>query len=338
MHGAQETVSKPLSERAREAMAVRHLSQRTVKSYLHWMRRYHQFNGSRDPTRFGPERVGEFIVSLVSDGSVSASTQNQAISALVFLYRSVLGMEMPALDEVVRAKRTRALPVVLSRPEVAELLSKMSDPTRLMAMLLYGSGLRLMECCQLRIKDIDIERRTISIRCGKGGRDRATMFPSSATDLVRMQVAAVTSQHERDLTKGAGWVDLPGHLGKKLPGAGRSLSWQWLFPATRTYKHDETNEVRRHHLHETVVQQAVGRAAVTAGLLKRATCHTLRHSFATHLLEDGYDIRTVQELLGHADVSTTMIYTHVLDRGPSVIRSPLDRLPVYRPAELYRSA
>jgi len=311
---------------AREAMTTRHLSPRTIKSYLYWMRRYHEFNQRRDPMQFGPERVAAFITRLANDEKVAASTQNLATSAIVFLYRNVLGLELPALDDVARARRVQRLPEVLSRSDVSALLGKLDGTPALMATLLYGSGLRLMECCTLRIKDIDVDNRLVHVRQGKGGKDRLTMLPARAAEPLRRQFATVRDLHERDLQEGAGWVDVPAGIRLKYPRANRTLSWQWVFPATRRYRHEESGEHRRHHLHETVLQQAVSRAAAEAGITKRATCHTLRHSFATHLLEDGHDIRTLQELLGHADVSTTMIYTHVLQRGPSSIRSPADRL------------
>jgi integron integrase len=307
-------------------MRLRHLSPRTEKAYLQWMRRFHEFNGRRDPASLGAEEATAFLSELATGGAVSASTQNQALSAILFLYRHVLEIELPWLDGIVRAHRPVRLPVVLSRGEVAAVLAEMDGTTRLMATLLYGSGLRLLECCRLRVKDIDFGRHRLVVREGKGDKDRYTLLPAEAIAPLRDQLAAVRRRHARDLTRGAGWVGLPGALARKLPEAGRELPWQWVFPASRTYVHEPSGERRRHHLHETVLQHAFRVAVAAAGLTKRATCHTLRHSFATHLLEDGYDIRTVQELLGHADVSTTMIYTHVLDRGPGAVLSPLDRL------------
>ena len=308
-------------------MRLRHLSPRTEEAYLSWMRRYHEFNRRQDPALFGAERVTEFLSLLATEQNVSASTQNQALSALLFLYREVLGLELPWLDEVVRAKRPQRLPVVLSRDEVAAVIHEMVGVPRLMAALLYGSGLRLLECCRLRVKDLDFQRSQLLVREGKGDKDRSTLLPATLHQALRVQVDAARVQHQADLAKGAGWVELPHALERKLPGEGRSWPWQWVFPATRTYVHEETGQIRRHHLHETVVQRAVKDAVRASGIAKRATCHTFRHSFATHLLEDGTDIRTLQELLGHADVSTTMIYTHVLDRGPMGVRSPLDRMP-----------
>src|SRR5207247_642747 len=261
-----------------------------------------------------------FLSSLAQQDHVAASTQNQALSALLFLYRQVLQVEMPWLDNVVRAKRSERLPVVLTREEVRAVIRELQGPPRLMAILLYGAGLRLLECARLRVKDVDFATNQIIVRAGKGDRDRVTMLPAVVKpDLVR-HVEVVRRQHEADLRHGAGWVELPWALARKYPNAGREWAWQWVFPATRIYVDQETGQRRRHHLHESVLQRAVKEAVRRAGIAKRATCHTFRHSFATHLLEDNHDIRTVQELLGHRDVSTTMIYTHVLNRGPGGVR------------------
>ena len=315
-----------LGERVRAALRLRHHSPRTECAYLHWIRRYWTFCHRRDPASLGATEVTAFLTDLAVTHHVAAATQNQALAAILFLYRHVLGQDLPWLDDLVRAARPTHHPVVLSRSEVRAVLDHMTGVPRLMALLLYGAGLRLLECCHLRIKDVDFDRNQITVRRAKGAKDRMTMLPTACKADLAAHLSRVRSQHERDLAAGAGWVELPGSLTIKLPNAGREWPWQWLFPATRHYVHRETGQTRRHHLHETVVQDAVRAAVRAARLGKRATCHTFRHSFATHLLEDGSDIRTVQELLGHANVATTMIYTHVLNRGPSGVRSPVDRL------------
>jgi integron integrase len=293
---------------------------------VHWTKRYIVFHGKRHPAEMGAPEVTEFLTALAVRDKVAASTQNQALSALLFLYRHVLGVELPWLDDLVRAKRPQRLPVVLTREEIRAVLGRLEGVSRLMAIILYGAGLRLLECCRLRIQDVDFATNEIVIRDGKGGKDRMTMLPAAVkTELVR-HVARVREQHQADLRQGAGWVELPGALARKYPNAGREWRWQWIFPATRIYVDRLTGQRRRHHLHESVLQRAVKDAVRAAGIAKRATCHTFRHSFATHLLEEGHDIRTVQELLGHRDVTTTMLYTHVLNRGPAGVRSPADRM------------
>jgi len=254
--------------------------------------------------------------------------QNQAVAALLFLYSHVLKQDLPWLKNLVRSKREPRLPTVLPRHEVASLLAHMQGTPRIMATLLYGSGLRLMECCCLRIADLEMTRGEICVRRGKGSKDRVTILPAAANPALQEHLVRVQDQHNQDLAAGSGWVELPAALGRKLPNAGREWPWQWVFPATRHYRHEPTGQLRRHHLHETVLQRAVRTAARQLNFAHRVTCHTLRHSFATHLLEDGYDIRTVQELLGHSDVATTMSYTHVLNRGAGGVRSPMDRLPL----------
>jgi integron integrase len=311
----------------RRALRVRHYSMRTEKAYCAWIRRFIIYNDKRHPNELGAREVQKFLDHLARDRGVSASTQNQALAALVFLYNDVMAVTLEKQVMLVRAQRPERIPVVLTPGEVTRLLAELSGVPLLMASLLYGAGLRLLECARLRIKDVDFERREIRVHEGKGRKDRLVPLPIALASSLRNHVRQVEQQHSEDLTRGAGCVELPGSLRVKLPNAPREWPWQWLFPATRKYLDPKTNETRRHHLHETVVQRAVRQAAQTARLTKRVSCHTLRHSFATHLLESGYDIRTIQELLGHRDVATTMIYTHVLNRGPLGVRSPLDTLP-----------
>ena len=320
-------VSPPrLLVRVRAAIRTRHYSRRTEDAYIHWIRRFVRFHGMRHPAGLGERDVARFLTSLAVDGGVSASTQNQALSALLFLYDAVLGRPLGFCDGLVRAKGSKRLPVVLTRDEVRAVLGATRGTPALVAALLYGSGLRLLEALQLRVKDVDFGRREIVVRGGKGDRDRVTMLPEVIVAPLGRHLEAVRASHQRDLARGAGRVELPGGIDRKYPRASAEWRWQWVFPATREYVDPATGERRHHHLHETVVQRAVRDAVQRAGITKRATCHSLRHSFATHLLEDGYDIRTVQELLGHRDVSTTMIYTHVLNRGGRGVRSPADRL------------
>jgi integron integrase len=315
-----------LLDRMREALRLRRYSRRTEEAYVAWARRFILFHSKRHPAGLGAPEVTGFLTSLAVDGRVAASTQNQALSALLFLYRDVLETELPWLDGIVRAQRPQRLPVVLTRDEVRAVLQQLEGVPRLMACLLYGAGLRVLECCRLRVQDVDLATNQVLVRGGKGDKDRMTMLPAMAkADLVR-HLAGVRTQHQADLAAGAGWVELPMALARKYPLAGRDWVWHWVFPATRGYDDRETGQRRRHHLHESVLQRAVKQAVWRAGVHKRASPHTLRHSFATHLLEDGHDIRTVQELLGHRDVSTTMIYTHVLNRGPAGVRSPADRM------------
>ena len=325
---AGQNSSRPprLLDRVREANRLRHGSRSTEKSYIGWIRRFILFHGKRHPAEMGGSEVAQFLSSLAVEGRVAASTQNQALSALLFLYRYVLHQELPWLDDVVRARRPKHLPIVLTRDEVRAVISKLDGTPRLMAGLLYGSGLRLLECARLRVQDIDFAMNQIIVRDGKGAKDRVTVLPTVAKEPLTRHLLKVKRQHEADLACGAGWVELPWALARKYPNAGREWPWQWAFPATRFYVDRATGQRRRHHLHESVLQRAVLDAVRRAGLGKRATPHTFRHSFATHLLEDGRDIRTVQELLGHNDVSTTMIYTHVLNRGPAAVTSPADRI------------
>jgi integron integrase len=315
-----------LLERVRERIRIKHYSPSTEKAYVGWIRRFVLFHRKRHPASMGAGEVSAFLNDLANRQDVSASTQNQALSALLFLYREVLGTDLPWLDDLVRAKRPARLPTVLTVAEVQAVLAGIGGTTGLVARLLYGSGLRLMEGLRLRAQDLDLVRREVLVRRGKGQRDRVTMLPARLVAPLSEQLERAKAQHHRDLQGGAGWVELPRALAAKYPHAGREWRWQWVFPATRIYRHADTGERRRHHLHESAVQRAVTGAARAAGLVKRVTCHTLRHSFATHLLEAGYDIRTIQELLGHRDVSTTMIYTHVLNKGGRGVRSPLDEL------------
>ena len=309
----------------RSALRVRHYSGRTEEAYVGWVRRYVDFVGMRHPADVGVSEVSRFLTHLAERGKVSGSTQNQALSALLFLYRDVLGTDIGWLADVVRAKRPHRLPVVLTRDEVRVVLDHLRGVQRLMAGLLYGSGLRLLECVTLRVKDVDVERREITVRAAKGNRDRITILPDRIAHELGPHFEQVRSLHRRDVAAG-GRVPLPDALVRKYPGAGSEWGWQFVFPAARRAVDPRDGAPVRYHVHESVLQRAVREAARRSGLSKRVTCHTFRHSFATHLLEDGYDIRTVQELLGHRDVNTTMIYTHVLNRGGRGVRSPADRL------------
>ncbi|MGH7753304.1 MAG: integron integrase [Gemmatimonadales bacterium] len=315
-----------LLDRVRGAVRTRHDSRRTEKAYVHWIKRSIFFHGKRHPAEMGAAEVTRFLTSLAVEGKVAASTQNQALSALLFLYREGLGQDLPWLDGVVRAKGPQRLPVVLTRAEVRAILQHLQGTPWLMALLMYGAGLRLLECARLRVQDVDFATHQIVVRGGKGNKDRVTMLPAAVKADLARHLQRVKRQHARDLQHGAGWVELPWALARKYPNAGREWAWYRVFPATRIYIDRVTGQRRRHHVHESVLQRAVREAARRAGIAKRATCHTFRHSFATHLLEDNHDIRTVQELLGHRDLATTQIYTHVLNRGPGGVRSPADRL------------
>lgn len=320
-----------LMAQVRSSVRRRGMSRRTEEAYAQWIRRFIQFHGLRHPSTLGSAEVEAFLSHLAVDRDVAASTQNQALSALLFLYRNVLDIELPWLDELVRAKRPPRLPTVMTKQEVARVIDHLDGSKRLMALILYASGLRLLECARLRVKDLDFERQQLVVRGGKGNRDRVTLFPASVQPLLLAHLDEVRKQHEADLAQGAGWVELPDALARKFPNGGKRWSWQWVFPATRRYRHEATGQWRRHHLHETVLQREVPAAARVAGIAKRITCHTFRHSFATHLLEDGYDIRTIQKLLGHRDIRATMVYTHIVDRGPGAVRSPLDTLLLPQP-------
>ena len=315
-----------LLDRVRAALRLRHRSLRTEQAYVGWIRRFIHFHGVRHPDEMGAAEVVEFLSHLAVEGNVAASTQNQALAALLFLYRDVLGRELEGLDTAVRARAPRRLPVVLTREEVRAVLAGLDEEAALVGALLYGSGLRLLECLRLRVKDLDADRRQILVREGKGDRDRATLLPASLAGAIERQLAHARVLFEGDRSAGLPGVALPHAIGRKYPHAGTEWPWQWVFPAPRPSRDPRSRATRRHHLHESRPQRAIRAAAARAGIPKRVTPHTFRHSFATHLLEDGADIRTVQALLGHRDVRTTMIYTHVLDRGPLGVTSPIDRL------------
>lgn len=302
-----------------------HYSPRTEEAYLHWVREFIRFHNRRHPREMGAAEITAFLNDLAVRRRSSASTQNQALCALVFLYRKVLEIEMPALEGLQRAQRPDHLPTVLSRRDVLALLDRLEPPFRLLGEILYGAGLRVNEALSLRVKDVDLERHQITVRRGKGAHDRAALLPTRAREGLRAQIELVRRRHLAELNAGRGEVDLPHALRTKMPDAASSLAWQYLFPASRPCIDPASGRVVLHHLHETALQKAVRDAAEAAQLDKRATCHTLRHSFATHLLEAGTDIRTIQALLGHKDVRTTMIYTHIVDRGPLGVVSPLDR-------------
>jgi integron integrase len=319
-----ESRPKKLLDQVREAIRLKHYSYRTEQTYLGWIRRYILFHNKRHPKDMGAAEVAAFLTHLAVEGNVSASTQNQALSALLFLYRYVLNQELGCLDAV-RAKRSRYLPTVLTRDEVRLVLDNVSGVAGLVIKILYGSGLRLNEGLRLRIKDLDFAQRQIIVRDAKGNESRVTMLPGSLIDSLQSHLETVKRLHQQDLDQGYGSVYLPFALERKHPYADRAWIWQFVFPSPTRSRDPRSHVVRRHHLHESNVQRTVKQAVSRARIAKRVGCHTFRHSFATHLLEDGYDIRTVQELLGHKDVKTTMIYTHVLNRGGRGVRSPLDQ-------------
>lgn len=322
-----------LLDQVRQQICVRHYSRRTEQAYVGWIRRFILANGKRHPIEMGGDEVAAFLSALATEGNVAASTQNQALAALLFLYREVLGVQLPWMESVVRAKRPKRLPVVLSVDEVGCLFAAMPEgTTAMMVRLLYGSGMRLMECLRLRVKDVDFARAEICVRSGKGNKDRRVPLPLSLSGPLQRQRARVLLLHASDLAAGRGRVHLPHALARKYPNADRELGWQYLFPFSKVSRDPRTGRCGRHHVSEEALQRAVKRARQQVGILKPATCDTLRHSFATHLLDVGCDIRTLQELLGHKDVATTQLYTHVLGRGAGGLLSPLDRLPVSPPA------
>lgn len=315
-----------LLDQLRDRIRLKHYSLRTEQAYLQWVKRYILFHGKRHPADLGKEEIESFLTSLAVDRNVAASTQTQALSAILFLYKEVLGIEPPWLPNLTRAKKPVRLPTVLGRDEVQALLSQAEDPLLgLIMRLLYGTGMRLLEGLRLRVKDVDFARNEIVVREGKGNKDRVTMLPASLREALQAHLKVVRAQHDADLAAGRGEVWLPDALAAKYPNAARTWGWQYVFPAAGFSVDPRSGAVRRHHVDDKRVQRAVRKAAARAGLAKPVSPHTLRHSFATHLLESGYDIRTVQELLGHSDVSTTMIYTHVLNKGGRGVVSPLDR-------------
>jgi integron integrase len=311
-------------DQCREGCRFRRFSHRTEEAYVHWIRQFILWSGKRHPRELGAVEVAQFLGSLARERQVAAATQNQALNALVFLYGQVLGRELGELGEIPRAKRPERVPVVLSREEARALLAQLSGTQQLIGRLLYGTGVRLLEGLRLRVKDLDFGRGQVVVRGGKGDKDRVTMLPESLRESLQAHLHRVRGLHEADLAAGGGEVWLPGALRQKWPGAGREWAWQWVFPSAELSLDPETKVRRRHHVTDAAVQRAVKTAAVKAGLLKRVTPHVLRHSFATHLLESGTDIRTVQELLGHKDVATTQIYTHVMQKPGIGVRRPLD--------------
>ncbi|MDO8932599.1 MAG: integron integrase [Rhodocyclaceae bacterium] len=315
-----------LLDRVRDRIRRKGYSLRTEKSYSHWIKRFIVFHGKRHPRDLGAPEVEAFLTSLAVERDVAAATQNLALSAILFLYREVLEIELPWLDNVERAKKPARLPTVLSQAEVGAVLGLLEGTPALMLRLLYGTGMRLMECVRLRVKDVDFAARQITVRDGKGGKDRVTILPDALAGILRAHLAVTKAQHASDLALGLGAVWLPDALARKYPKAPTSWGWQYVFPARGLSVDPRSGERRRHHVDEKMLQRAIRRAAQEAGIVKPVSPHVLRHSFATHLLQSGYDIRTVQELLGHADVATTMIYTHVLNRGGRGVVSPLDNL------------
>jgi integron integrase len=324
LSAAPERRKPKLLDQVRQLMRLRHYSLRTEEAYVGWIRRYILFHGKRHPNELDEKDVSEFLSDLAITGRVAAATQNQALNALLFLYKEVLQRELGFVGDALRVKRPPKMPIVLSPEEVRAVLSQLNGQYRLMAQLLYGSGLRLLECLRLRVKDVDLHYLHITVRDPKGGRERKTMLPVSLAAALREHLDNVKARHQRDLAQGFGSVYLPTALERKTPSASREWAWQYVFPADRRSIDRRTGIERRHHVNEKNLQNALKTAVRKAGISKPASCHTLRHSFATHLLENGYDIRTVQELLGHKDVSTTMIYTHVLNRPGIGVKSPLD--------------
>ncbi len=317
-------MSRKLVDVIAEVCRTEHYAYRTEETYLKWIKRFIAFHNNKHPREMGAPEVTAFLSNLAVERHVTASSQNQALSAILFLYKKVLGIELPWMVDIVRAKRTRRMPVVLTRREVEKVLSCMTGKTWLMASMCYGSGLRMIECLRLRIKDIDFQYKQIMVRDGKGGKDRVTMLADQLIPHLEIQMAHVSHLMKKDIALGKNGVSLPDAIDRKYKNAASSYEWQYLFPSGRYAYIKHNNSRRRHHAHASVLSRAITAAVKESGITKRATTHTLRHSFATHLIERGTDIRTVQELLGHSDVKTTQIYTHVLKRGGNAVRSPLD--------------
>jgi len=321
---AEAPQGKKLMEQVSDALRTKHYSYRTEQTYMDWIKRYILFHNKRHPKDMGEQEIRQFIVHLAAERKVAASTQNQATSAILFLYRTVLKQDITLPPDLSNTARPKRLPTVLTHEEAMKIIAHMRGVTRLMTKLLYGSGLRLNECLRLRVKDIDFENRQIIVRGGKGDKDRATVLPDSLIPELKHILLDVKALHQKDLAAGYGETLLPNALDAKYPNASHEWAWQFIFPASQRSTDPQTGAIRRHHLDETVLQKAIREAAKLAGNDKQVSPHTFRHSFATHLLQNGYDIRTVQELLGHKDVKTTMIYTHVLQRGGLAVKSPLD--------------
>ncbi|HEY9053334.1 MAG TPA: integron integrase [Rectinemataceae bacterium] len=323
IHASAPSVS-PLMQEYVEALAARHYSKRTLQAYRQWLDRFLGAYPSRHPRSLGGAEINEFLSRLAVEGKVASSTQNQALAAILFFFRTILRNPVDDFSEVIRAKKPKRLPVVMSRREVKQLISELEGDKRLAAAMMYGTGLRLQECLELRVQDVDFEMNEVLVRNGKGGKDRITMLPASLKPDLIQHLKLVKAIHEQDLADGFGQVPVPNAIDRKYPNAVKDWAWQWIFPQERRWKNAQTGQQGRYHMDPSIMQRAVSEAKLRAGITKRISCHTFRHSFATHLLEGGYDIRTVQELLGHSDVKTTMIYTHVLNRGPSGVISPAD--------------
>jgi len=326
-HYKEEPARPRLLEQVKNAIERRHYSPRTEEVYVHWIKRFIYFHGKRHPLEMGEQEVTEFLNFLARERDVAASTQNQALSALLFLYREVLQRPFGWLNGLERARMPTRKPTVLSRDEARRLLAALRGPRWIMASLLYGAGLRLRECLKLRVKDVDFDYRQILVRDGKGAKDRVTMLPAAVIEPLRLHLERARTLHERDVASSCGDVELPDALARKYPKAPYEWAWKFVFPSHKLSTDPRTGVIRRHHVYENYLIRAVKQAAHAAGIAKHVSCHTLRHSFATHLLESGHDIRTVQELLGHASVETTMIYTHVMNKGGRGVPSPLDRMP-----------